>query len=138
MKKIGDLYAIELPNGKYAFGRVMKDAGLGIYKKIGNSKNDLPNLEEYIFIISVFDYVYKETEWNHIKNIPFENEEDSWPPKRSVYDVISKSYSIYYKGEFYPSTEEECRDLEVGKVWDSSTLIDRIMVDDNYLKMINA
>lgn len=123
-QKIGDLYTIELPNGKYAFVRVMKDAGLGVYKKIRDSKDDLPSLEEeYMFIISVFDYVYKETEWSYIKNIPFENEEDSWPPKRSIYDVISNSYSIYYKGEFYPATEEECRGLEVGKVWDSSTLI---------------
>ena len=128
-RKIGDLYAIKLPDGKYAFGRVMKDAGLAIYKKIEDSTDSLPSAEEYMFIISVFDYVFKEKEWSYIKNIPFQNEDESWPPKRSVYDVISNSYSIYFKGEFCPSTEEECMDLEIGKVWDSNTLIDRIMDD---------
>ncbi|MDQ0975879.1 hypothetical protein QFZ31_005757 [Neobacillus niacini] len=40
--KIGDVYAIPLPNGKYAFGRIFKDAGIGIYKDIGESIEDTP------------------------------------------------------------------------------------------------
>ncbi|RHH66522.1 MULTISPECIES: Imm26 family immunity protein [Vagococcus] len=131
-KNIGDVYAIELPNGKYAFGRVMRESGLAVYKEIGNSIDDLPSIEEYMFIISVFDYVFKESEWNFITNIPFENEEESWPPKRSVYDMISKSYSIYYKGEFFPSTKEECENLESATVWGTKSLIDRIMGDDKW------
>jgi len=35
--RLGDVYAIPLPNGKFAFGRIFKDACLGIYKYIGNS-----------------------------------------------------------------------------------------------------
>lgn len=32
--KLGDVYAIPLPNGMYAFGRVMRDAGIAIYNII--------------------------------------------------------------------------------------------------------
>lgn len=131
-RKIGDIYAIELPNGKYAFGRIMKESGLALYKEMGDSVSNFPETEEYMFIISVYDYVFKESKWIYICNKSFENEADSWPPKRSVYDIIANSYSVYYKGEFFPSTKKECENLESATVWGTKSLIDRLMGDDKW------
>ncbi|WP_222928522.1 Imm26 family immunity protein [Sutcliffiella horikoshii] len=61
--KIGDVYAIPLPNGKYAFGRIFKDAGIGIYKYIGESIEDISKEEEYQFIVGVYQYVLKSGDW---------------------------------------------------------------------------
>jgi len=57
--KIGDVYAIPLPNGKYAFGRKFKDAGIGIYRHIGDTITDVPQFEKYQFIFGVYDNVLK-------------------------------------------------------------------------------
>ncbi len=45
--KIGDVYVIPLPNKKYAFGKVFKDAGFGIYEHIGDSIEDLPEKKNF-------------------------------------------------------------------------------------------
>ncbi|MFL0246080.1 hypothetical protein [Candidatus Clostridium stratigraminis] len=44
--KIGNIYGITLPNGKFAFGRLLRDAGIAVYSHIGNDITDLPINEE--------------------------------------------------------------------------------------------
>jgi hypothetical protein len=61
--KIGDVYAIPLHNGKYAFGRIFKEASIGIYKYIRESIEDIPKDEEYQFIVGVYEYVLKSGDW---------------------------------------------------------------------------
>jgi hypothetical protein len=129
--KVGNLYGIPLPNGKFAFGRIMQDAGIAIYSYIGTDINDLPVNEEYQFIVGIYktdinkDLVY-------IKNIAFENEESEWPPPSYIYDVISGGYEIYHKGEIYPSCKEKCIGLEATAVWHTNHIIDRIIGDDKW------
>lgn len=132
--KIGDIYAIPLPNGKYAYGRVFKDAGIGIYNKIGENKEDVPKEEIYLFIVGIYKDILQSGEWTFILNKPFESEEDAWPPKMANYDMISGRYNIYHKGEFYLSTKEECENFEVAAVWDSHHIIDRIMGNNKWHK----
>ena len=128
--KLGDVYAIPLPNGMYAFGRVMKDAGISIYKHIGSSCKDIPQTEEYQFIVGIYKDVLQNGEWELVENRPFNNEEEAWPPKQYIIDKINGRYSIYHKGEIVPSTEEECQGLEVAAIWDSHHIIDRIMGEE--------
>lgn len=72
--KVGNLYAIPLSNGKFAFGRLMRESSIAIYSYIGSDTTDLPTNEQYQFIVGIYksdinkDLIY-------IKNIPFENEE---------------------------------------------------------------
>jgi hypothetical protein len=135
--KIGDIYAIPLPNGKYAYGRVFKDAGIGIYNKMGENIEDIPKEDDYMFIVGVYRDVLQSGDWNFVINKKFETEEDAWPPKMANYDMISKKYNIYYKGEFSPSIEDECKDLEVAAIWDSHHIIDRIMGNNKWHKEPN-
>ena len=124
---LGDIYAIPLPDGKYAFGRVMKDAGIAIYKDISNNPHDIPTVEEYQFIVGVYRDVLQSGDWQIVDNRKFNNEEEAWPPKTYIKDVTSGEYSIYYKGEIIKSTEEECKGLERAAVWEGCLIIDRIM-----------
>lgn len=75
--KLGDMYAIPLPNGKFAFGRRFKDAAIAIYKHTGETIEDVPLNEEYQFTVGIYDYVLKSDDWPIITNRPFENEEAS-------------------------------------------------------------
>ena len=130
--KLGDVYAIPLPNGKYGFGRTFKDAGIGIYKHIGDTKEDLPETEEYQFIVGVYSYILKSGQWPLVDIRSFKNEEESWPPPSCIIDKISGEYSIYYKGEMRDASKSECDGLEETAVWGDEHIIDRIMGDDKW------
>jgi len=132
--KLGDVYAIPLPNGKYAFGRAFWDGAIAIYEHIAESVEDLPLSEDYQFIVGVYEYVLKSGEWPFVGNRPFNIDEEKWPPPTCVIDNISGEYSIYYKGEFRESNESECEGLEVAAVWGVEHIIDRIMGEDKWHK----
>ena len=130
--KLGDVYAIPLPNGKYAFGRVLKDAGIAIYSYIGESKEDLPKTEDYQFIIGVYKDILVSGQWDVVNNRPFDDEDEAWPPPQCMIDKISGKYSIYYKGEMRDASNFECEGLEIAAVWDVHHIIDRIMGENKW------
>lgn len=88
--KLGDIYAIPLPNNRFAFGRRLKDASIALYRYIGESVEDLPQDEDYQFIVGVYDDVLKSGQWPVVANRPFKDEEEAWPPLR----VLLISYPI--------------------------------------------
>lgn len=130
--KIGDVYAIPLPNGKYAFGRIFRDGCIAIYNHIGNYMEELPHTEEYQFIVGVYKDILKSGQWPIVDSRPFKNEEESWPPPMCTLDIISGEYSIYHKGNFKKSSKSECEKLEEAAVWEANHIIDRIMGDDKW------
>jgi hypothetical protein len=132
--KLGDVYAIPLPDERYGFGRVFKDSCIAIYKHIGNDLEDTPKQEDYKFIVGIYDYPLQNGEWAVVENRPFLNDEDSWPPPQCIIDPIDGSYSIYYKGEIMNSNKEQCEGLEEAAVWGDNHIIDRIMGDDTWHK----
>lgn len=130
--KLGDVYAIPLPSGKFAFGRRFLDASIAIYRHIGKNIDDIPKTEEYQFIVGVYDYVLKTGNWPIVDSRPFANIEEAEPPPACIIDSISGEYSIYYKGEIRDASKEECKDLEVAAVWEAEHIVDRIMGDDKW------
>lgn len=126
-EKLGNIYEIPLPNGKKAYGRLYKEGVLGIYKGVYNSLSELPLLEKYLFFVCVYEDILKDGKWPIVGNRSFENEEESWSPPWCVVDALTKKGSIYYKGEFFDCTYEECKDLEIASVWERHHVIDRIM-----------
>lgn len=132
--KLGDVYAIPLPDGRFAYGRRFKDASIAIYRYIADSIEDIPKDEDYQFIVGVYDDVLKSGSWPVVENRPFKNEEDAWPPPSCVIDKLSGGYSIYYKGEMNRASKQECDGLEIAAVWEAEHIIDRIMGDDKWHK----
>jgi hypothetical protein len=132
--KLGDVYAIPLPDGNYAFGRTFWDGAIAIYEYISTNIEELPPTENYQFIVGVYEHVLKSGEWPVVDNRPFNNDEEIWPPPTCVIDSISGEYSIYYKGEFREAKKSDCEGLEVATVWGAEHIIDRIMGDDKWHK----
>ncbi|WP_318837553.1 Imm26 family immunity protein [Psychrobacillus glaciei] len=130
--KFGDVYAIPLPNGKYAYGRVFADAGFGVYEHIGESMADTPISEDYQFNVGVYQHALSSGKWTFIENRPFKKEEEAFPPPTCIIDSISGEYSIYHKGEIRSATKSECEGLEITAVWDANHITDRIMDDDKW------
>lgn len=130
--KLGNVYAIPLPNGKFGFGRTMEDAGFAVYMHIGESEIDVPQTEDYQFIVGVYKHALRSNGWVVVDNRPFKADEDSFPPPMCIIDKISGKYRIYHKGEIRNATKEECEGLEIAAVWDANHIVDRIVGDDKW------
>jgi hypothetical protein len=125
---VGDIVAIPLPSGRFAFGRILKDASIGVFRYLAASYDAPPPTEtKYLFIVGVYEDVLKSGEWQIVKPAPFEHEEDAWPPPNVIRDPISGRYSIYHKGQIRPALAEECENLEPAAVWDKEHIVNRIV-----------
>lgn len=126
--KLGDVFEIPLPNGKFAYGRVYDDAGVGIYKRISKTLSNPPiGSREFMFNVGMYEDILTSGEWKIVGNDPFSEGESEFPPPGYVKDIINGEYSIYHKGEFKRATKEECIGLEETAVWDSHHIVERIM-----------
>ena len=134
--KLGDIYEIPLPNGTNAYGRLHKECTLAIYKARCTNVTELPETEDYQFFVGVYKDLLQDGEWPVVANRKFASEEDTWPPPKCVIDAITKIGSLYYKGEIRPCSYEECKDLEIVAAWDRNHVVDRLMGDDKWEKLI--
>jgi hypothetical protein len=126
--KIGDVFEIPLPNGKYAYGRVYDDAGVGIYNEVSDVAKTPPiGSRNFMFNVGLYEDILKFGEWEIIGKDLFVEGESTFPPPEYVKDAISGELSIYHMGELKKATEEECKGLEEASVWDSHHIIERIM-----------
>lgn len=130
--KLGDIYTIPLPNGKIAFARLFKEYTLAIYKSIYLDASELPQNEEYSFFVGVYKDLLQDGEWKVIESRPFLADDDAWAPPQCIKDKLSGKYSLYFKGEIIPSTEEECKGLEQVAAWDRQHVVDRIMGESKW------
>jgi hypothetical protein len=125
--KTGDVVAIPLDDGRFAFARVLKDAAIGVYEYTANSQDVPPPIDTpYAFVVGVYRDVLTSGQWPVVLRQPFPNEEDAWPPPNVVRDVISGKVSIYYKGVMRPASSEEAEGLEPAAVWDKEHILERI------------
>lgn len=136
--KLGDVYRIKLPNDQYVFGRTFEEYVLAIYNHRSFDPNDLPQEESYEFFVGVYKDLLQDGEWEIVDSRPFTCVEDTWAPRRYIYDSIYDTYSFYYKGEMVSgATKEQCRGLEAVAAWDREHVIDRLMGDDKWTKLVN-
>lgn len=125
--RVGDIFEIPLPDGRFAYGRVFRDAAVGIYRNIFNCAQTPPIESSFAFTVGLYDDILKSGRWRIVGHEPFESEEAEWPPPSFIKDVISGEYSLYHKGVIRPSTEHECKGLEETAVWDEHHVTDRII-----------
>ncbi len=126
--KIGDVFQIKLPNGKYAYGRVYKDASVGIYREVSSEPNHPPiGSRDFLFNVGMYKDILSTGEFPIVGYDPFKEDESAWPDPKCIIDSISGEFSLYFEGKITPSSAKECKGLEEAAVWDSHHIISRIM-----------
>jgi hypothetical protein len=95
--KVGDVLQFDLPDGTYVYGRVW----WALYADVARAHPV-------------------------VGHDPSGADEEDWPPPMRIRDPIDGTFSIYYRGEIRPATEDECRRLETAAVWDEHHLIARL------------
>ena len=125
---IGDVVQIKLPTGRYAYGRVLRDASVGFYRETtAQPSKPRAGNRHYHFVVGVYEDVLRSENVAIIANDPSSVSEEDWPPPYSVRDVISGSVSIYHHGLMRAATLEECALLEPAAVWDFRHIVDRLV-----------
>lgn len=131
MKRIvGNIGALALPNGKYAFGLIFKQSYVGFYKHLGDNEKDLPIDDDYVFILSVHREVISAMKLVGKKAIKDPKEVE--PPPQRIVDPITGKCELYVNGEIRPSTYDECKDLENCACWELRHITDRLMGNNKW------
>jgi hypothetical protein len=126
--KVGDVFQIPLPNGKFAYGRVYNDASAGIYRYASPEPLQPPiGSRDFLFTVGLYSDILEKGEWSIVGFDGFDDSESNWPPPTFVKDVISGDYQIYHTGKLRQAEKSEIAGLEQAAVWDSHHVIDRIM-----------
>jgi len=128
--RVGDIFEVPLPNGRFAYGKVLRDASVGIYDTVFDTRTAPPIKSSFAFVVGLYEYILADGTWPIVGHEPFESTDGEWPPAYFIKDSISGDYSRYYKGIITPSSETECSGLEQAAVWDADDIVRRIVDND--------
>jgi len=124
--RIGDVVQISLPTGQYAYGRVYRDATIGVYATKSSSPGTPPaGSRDFSFFVGIYDDALRSCPI--VGRDSFSEDESGWPPPRYVKDALTGAYRLYHKGVMRPSTAAECTGLEPAAVWELQHIVDRLM-----------
>jgi len=125
----GTVIQIDLGNGRFAYGRLFRDASIGIYRDTSASPRNAPiGSRDYRFIVGISDRALRDAAVEVVGSDAFVDEDD-WPPPLSVTDPITRTIRIYHRGVIRDAHEDEIPtlgDLEPAAVWDLQQIVDRI------------
>lgn len=129
--KTGDVIAIPLPDGRYAFGLQIGD-DTAIYSVVADSPDKPPiGHRKFLFAVCVYGDVLSSMRWPRVgKDTVGQSEVDFMnigylhhPGERVVFELYSPRFENYMK----PSTKAECLGLERVAVWDWGNIVQRIL-----------
>lgn len=118
--KVGDVIAIPLSSGHFAFGRILHDEGLAVYDCVSNEISTIQHLN--ISGVKFYVYFFKTSvvsgAWPIIGHVEEADPIADWPPPMFVADVINPSnLRIYDRGEIRQATAKEVAGLEQQRMW---------------------
>lgn len=125
---VGSVVQLSLPDGTYAYGRVLRDAAVAFYVT-RSAVPDQPPIGErsYEFVVGVYDDVLRADDMPVVGKDPAGSPDDEWPPPFRVQDPISGAVSVYERGAIRPARGGEAESLETAAVWDREHLVNRLM-----------
>lgn len=127
--RVGDLFRIALPDGRFAFGCVLRDASVGIYSGVFTDPTPPPDLttRNYLFVQGIYSDILPSGVCPIVGHREFASEDDEWPPPQCWLDLQDKTVSIYYKGRFFPCEPEDVVGLEIVQAYELEHIVQRIV-----------
>ena len=127
---VGDVMQIDLIDGRFAYGRVLRDAGLSVYSTITTAPAMPPiGSRGYLFTVSVLEEVSRA--WNVVGVDPSVSEDDDWPPPMRIgVEPEDGWFRIYHRGVIKRTRNQEWASrLEVSMLWDLEGVVRRIRAE---------
>jgi hypothetical protein len=127
--RVGDLFRIDLPDGRFAFGCVLRDAAVGIYPGTYPRSEFPVDLEKvyYAFATGIYSDILPSGVCPVIGHREFASVDDEWPPPTCMLGGQGGQPAIYYKGRIVPCKPEDVVGLELTQVYELEHIIQRIL-----------
>jgi hypothetical protein len=129
MKRIkeGDVVSVKLANGKFSFGRVLKNPLMAFYDLVSDVPTDAAVVIEspVAFKTWVVNKAMRSGRWPVIGHYPL-SDELLKPVTFAKRDPISKAISTYVDGKETRASIDECKGLESAAVWSAEHVEDRL------------
>lgn len=123
--QVGDVVEIALPCGWRAYGRVLRDAAIGIYDGGSRGARSPPiGSRKYQFVVGIYEDALRALPV--VGRDPSESLDADWPPPMCVTDPITGRKSIYHRGEITQADPDACAGLEPAAAWDLGHIVERI------------
>jgi hypothetical protein len=124
----GDVCELALGDGRFAYGRVLKDASLAVYLSTSECAGTPPVGErEFLFTVGVYDDVLGSASAPIVGHDGFLSEDEAWPPPYKIVDPITGAVRIYDRGQIREAKDlVSARELENAAVWDLHHIVERI------------
>ncbi|MFL5796415.1 MAG: Imm26 family immunity protein [Actinomycetota bacterium] len=124
---VGDVVQFELPGGRWAYGRILRDASVAFYRQVTNEPGQPPiGSRNYLFVVGVHDSVFRSPLCSIVGHDPSSSGHDDWPPPFRVDDPITGNVSVYKRGSITPASKDVVEGLEPAAVWELNHLLARL------------
>jgi len=129
--KLGSVVQFSLPNGRYAYGRVLNDAAVAFYSVTTDGPGEPPiGSREYQFVVGVDDRTLRGDAVSVVGFDPGVDEADDWPPPQAIWDPLTGAPKLYVRGEIHRASIDEATGLEEAASWALVHLIPRLMSNE--------
>jgi hypothetical protein len=135
---VGSVVQLTLPDGRYAYGRVLRDAAVAFYRETSTEPGQPPiGSRDYQFVVGVYDDVLKDDQVPVVGHDTSRDINDDWPPPMSVVDAISGQVRLYVRGTFQAADDQEAaRKFEPAAAWNLNHLVARLMGSEDWAAWI--
>lgn len=123
----GTVVRLDLPNGGSAFGRVLRDASIAIYRRDPNSSSPPIGSRDYEFVVGIYA-----ADLGRLPVVGYDPpaDGDDWPPPAVVQPMLASDiWQIYERGVLRPASAEQAAGLEQAAVWSTSQITDHLSRD---------
>ncbi|SEN74205.1 Immunity protein 26 [bacterium A37T11] len=132
IKTDGKFFEISLPNGKFAYGRILRNSACAFYNIYSEHRITdiyLISKAEVIFIVTVHKSAFGKNKWKKIGYLDLDRNLSVLPLEFIEDGLIPGNFEIYNpnNGEITPTTKDKCIGLERAAVWEPGHIEDRLI-----------
>lgn len=117
----GAIIAIELPDKRFAYGRLFNDPWIGIFDRITDQLGDLKSLigSSMSFYCSTNLRALKAAGWPVIGQMPFPSADEAWPPPQATMYSWNTNWwttgepKVTHKGQIRSASLDEVASLDI-------------------------
>jgi Immunity protein 26 len=133
--KVGQILAIPLPDGRYAYGKVFNDLDVGVYDFLSDGIETVDKVvkSKILFYNGLSSRVVKNGDFPVIGVQTFADEESAWAPPMvmgiNVHDHSDGNLNIAHKGDLQGASQDEAKGLEIRFLCQRADLFVNLVVD---------
>lgn len=127
--RLGEIYAIPLPNGSFGFARFYLQSKVGVFDLIATqipSSGEIMR-HQVVFWVRCHEDPTRTVQWPYVGRVPFKSIDEAWPPAIYIRDLTDpRCCTVYIRNQSWSVLPEDIKDLEPVQLWSVKMIVDRI------------